>query len=191
MRFTLGNLMQNSTRYEEEYISLPSLNKPDVFFRLMKEEDLPKILTIERSSFSSPWSKFYFLHELHFNSESILIIMLQKNTFEELVIGYMDLWKEKTKLHIANFAINPESRNKGYGTAFLHFVFYFAEAMNIRNLSLEVRISNFAAIKLYKKLGFTIKNTIPEYYVDNKEDAFIMEADARRCIEKLFNASCF
>lgn len=187
MRFTLGNLMQNSTRYDD-YISLASLNKPDVFFRLMKEEDLPTVLIIERLSFSSPWSKFYFLHELHFNSESILIMMIQKNSFDEMLVGYIDLWKEKNGLHIANFAINPGARNRGYGTAFLHFIFYFAEAMNIRKISLEVRISNFAAIKLYKKLGFVIQNTVPEYYVDNKEDAYLMEADVRRCLERLLSS---
>ena len=187
MRFTLGNLMQNSTRYDD-YISLPSLNKPDVFFRFMKEEDLTKVLIIERLSFNSPWSKFYFLHEMHFNSESILIMMIQKNSFDEQVIGYVDLWKERNGLHIANFAINPETRNKGFGGAFLHFIFYFAEAMNIRRISLEVRISNFAAIKLYKKLGFALRNTIPEYYVDNKEDAYLMEADVRKCIEMLVNS---
>ena len=184
MRFTLGNLMQNSKKYEEN-IFLPSLNQPDVFFRFMQEEDLNKVLIIERASFISPWSKFYFLHELHFNANSLLIMMIQKNTYEETVIGYADLWKEKNWMHIANFAISPDARNRGYGTALLHFICYYAEAMDFKKIRLEVRISNFAAIRLYKKIGFSTLHTIPEYYVDNKEDGYCMEADVRKCIELL------
>ena len=45
---------------------------------------------------------------------------------------------------------------------------------NIKYLTLEVRVSNLPAIKLYEKYGFQSLGTRKGYYQDNSEDALIM-----------------
>ena len=110
------------SRKDNDYIIIPSLDISGIFFRYMREEDLNEVLRIEHASFSSPWSKFYFIHEINFNINAYLIVMVKEDKFEEIIIGYTDLWKEDDSFHMANLAINPIYRKQGYGIKFLYFI---------------------------------------------------------------------
>src|SRR4030043_1028613 len=176
--------MLSSNKFSD-YIIIDSLKKPELFFRFMREEDLDIILRIERASFSAPWSKFYFIHELHVNKNAFLLIMLHQVRYEEIILGYTDLWKEKNILHMANFAIEPRYRNKGYGASFLQFCMYFGDRLSIETIKLEVRVSNDSAIRLYKKAGFQITSLLKRYYIDNNEDGYLMVAEVKNSIKLL------
>jgi ribosomal-protein-alanine N-acetyltransferase len=152
----------------------------DVCFRYMQEADLNDVLKIEQESFLSPWSKFYFIHELNFNDNALLILMTKRIKYEEVIIGYTDLWKEDDCFHMANFAINPLYRKQGYGVKFLFFLMEYSYHMNILSMKLEVRVSNNAAINLYKKAGFHAIALLPGYYYDNNEDGYLMIADVEK-----------
>ncbi len=162
-----------------DFIYSISLKDSEVLFRLMRLEDLDEVMRIEKLSFQSPWSKFYFLHELNLNPNSFLITMIYKDKKKNLerIMGYTDIWIEKNLFHIANIAIDPNFRNKGFGSLFMKFIFDFANSLHIKKISLEVRVSNFPAIRLYKKFKFKIMKVLQEYYVDNGEDAYLMEAE--------------
>jgi len=166
------------------FIYTVSLKNSDIIFRLMRLEDLDEVMRIEKLSFKNPWSKFYFLHELNLNPDSLLITMIYKDKVKNLekIMGYADIWVEKNLFHIANIAIAPSFRNKGFGSLLLNFIFNFANSMQIKKISLEVRVSNFAAIRLYKKFNFKIIKVLQEYYFDNREDAYLMEAEVKKSL---------
>lgn len=168
------------SRKDNDYIIIPSFDISGISFRYMREEDLHEILRIEHASFSSPWSKFYFIHEMNFNMNAYLIIMAKEEKYEEIIIGYTDLWKEDDCFHMANFAINPIYRKQGYGIKFLYFLMKFSQHLGLQSIKLEVRVSNSAAINLYKKAGFYTIALLPGYYYDNNEDGFLMIADVEK-----------
>jgi len=75
---------------------------------------------------------------------------------------------------VTTIAVEPDLRGKSLGELLL--VALIEEAINrgAGYLSLEVRISNIVAIRLYEKYGFSIKGVRTKYYVDDGEDAYVM-----------------
>ena len=76
--------------------------------------------------------------------------------------------------HVISIAVLPEYRRKGVGTALMSETMKrMKERYNAEEVMLEVRVSNYPAIELYKKLGLVIVRIVPGYYMDG-EDAYIM-----------------
>jgi len=71
--------------------------------------------------------------------------------------------------HIMNVAVAPDYRGQGIGETLLRTMMAYT---NLEAYTLEVRMSNRTAIRLYRRLGFTEIAIRPEYYID--EDALIM-----------------
>ena len=138
--------------------------------REMKIEDLDHIMEIESLSFTIPWSKESFIHELNNNSVAKYYVAV----IENFVAGYAGLWKIMDEGHITNIAVHPEYRNKRIGESLIKRIFKVCDSVNINKLTLEVRESNSAALKLYEKMGFQAEGIRKAYYHDNKEDAIIM-----------------
>ncbi len=134
----------------------------------MQVEDLDCILEIERASFPSPWPKKLFLRDLSNNSLSLYF-----NIILEEIVGFIGCWIIIDELHIINLAIRPGYRQRGFADKLLRFIFSKAKSLGLIRATLEVRVSNEKAIRLYKKHGFYIAKTMNNYY-DNKEDALIM-----------------
>ena len=76
-----------------------------------------------------------------------------------------------------NVATAPEHRGRGIATALLEHLFELTAADGRRGYTLEVRVSNEHAIRLYEKLGFRARGIRRGYYTDNREDALIMWRD--------------
>jgi ribosomal-protein-alanine N-acetyltransferase len=79
--------------------------------------------------------------------------------------------------HISSIAISPESRGKGLGELLLIELIERALSLEAELVTLEVRISNVAAQKLYEKYGFEYVGRRKRYYRDNQEDAHIMTVE--------------
>ena len=78
------------------------------------------------------------------------------------------------KGHIISIAVLPESRNVGVGYALVDEALHsMSSSYEARSCYLEVRVSNEAALSLYKRVGFEVERTMREYYSDG-EDAYIM-----------------
>ena len=75
---------------------------------------------------------------------------------------------------IMNVAVDTEYRGKGYGNLLIEEFIREAKSRNLDTMSLEVRVSNEPAIKLYEKYGFEVQGRRKKYYQDNGEDAYIM-----------------
>ena len=88
------------------------------------------------------------------------------------IIGYTCIWAFAGEVHINNFAIHPDFRRKGLGMKLIRFIFdTFKE---YKNVFLEVRQSNLAAILLYTGCGFQKFAVRKKYYADG-EDALVMK----------------
>jgi [ribosomal protein S18]-alanine N-acetyltransferase len=71
-----------------------------------------------------------------------------------------------------NVAVDPARRREGIGRALIEGL--IARAGTEASYTLEVRVSNAAAIALYESYDFRRAGTRPRYYADNGEDAVIM-----------------
>jgi ribosomal-protein-alanine N-acetyltransferase len=147
--------------------------KTAVDIRPLALADLNAIEQIERRSYPTPWSRSMFAGELAKPASLCLGAFEDDQLAGYLIISrYVDAW------HVMNIAVAPQFRRRGIATALLQKLFEQTEDGSRRGYTLEVRVSNEGAIKLYERLGFTARGTRRGYYTDNREDALIMWRDA-------------
>jgi len=79
--------------------------------------------------------------------------------------------------HISTIAIHPAFRRRGLGGLLMVHMVEEAIALSARLVTLEVRVSNLSAQRLYESLGFVEVGLRKNYYHDNKEDALIMTVE--------------
>ncbi|PGZ95342.1 ribosomal-protein-alanine N-acetyltransferase [Bacillus pseudomycoides] len=139
-------------------------------FRSMKEEDIPQIVAIEESSFATPWTAEAFERELNMNEYAHYVVM----ETEEGILGYCGLWIILDESHITNIAILPQYRGQRLGEALLQEVINKARDLGAKTMTLEVRVSNEVAKKLYRRHGFQNGGIRKRYYTDNYEDGLVM-----------------
>ena len=141
--------------------------KAEISFDHLKAEYIPEICMIEREAFLSPWSEKSFEGELE-NTAAYYVIALQ----EGHVAGYGGFWRILDEGHITNIAVRADCRRRGVGRALLARMIKRAGMLGIERMTLEVRKSNAAAIRLYEQYGFVTQGAGPKYY-ENGEDALI------------------
>ncbi|CAN97422.1 Ribosomal-protein-alanine N-acetyltransferase [Sorangium cellulosum So ce56] len=93
---------------------------------------------------------------------------------ERRALAFLIAWHVADELHVLNVATCPAARRRGLATALMNRSLEYAQQQQVRLILLEVRRSNRAAIRLYRKLGFTAMGVRPRYYSDNGEDAVEM-----------------
>jgi [ribosomal protein S18]-alanine N-acetyltransferase len=149
--------------------------RPPVTFRIgpMTLADLPAVHAIEHASFSTPWPDDAYRSEIETNR---LATYLVARAGDE-VVGFAGIWLMVDEAHITTFAVDPAWRRRGIGERLLLTLLDVAIERGAREATLEVRLSNVAARRLYEKYGFRPVGLRPRYYSDNGEDALIMTTD--------------
>jgi ribosomal-protein-alanine N-acetyltransferase len=142
--------------------------------RRLSQRDLEAIDRIERRSYPTPWSRSMFASELA-KSSSISLGAFDAESGE--LVGYLVISRYVDAWHVMNVAVVPEQRRQGIAQALISRLFETTSNDGRRGYTLEVRISNEAAIKLYERLGFQSRGVRRGYYTDNREDALIMWRD--------------
>lgn len=147
----------------------------------MRVEDVDQVHAIERLSFPLPWSRESFIREICEIDNSHLLVVSEDEDravspegSRVEVMGYACWWEVVDECHITNFAVAPEHRRKGVADFLLERILEDARGRGLLRATLEVRLSNAAAIALYEKWGFTAAAMRPRYYPDNREDALVM-----------------
>lgn len=140
-----------------------------VAFKPIQEEHLPAVLAIEAESNHAPWSEKSFRHELT-NKNSIFKVAIDQGN----VVGYGGVWLVIDEAHILTLTVRESYRRQGLGRALISNLLKEAHERGMVCATLEVRVSNKAAIALYQSLGFVIEAVRKRYYPDNHEDANIM-----------------
>lgn len=140
-----------------------------VTVRFMEKIDLDQVLAIEQDSFPAPWTKRAFVSELQ-NKFARYFVML----YQGQVIGYVGMWIFAGESHITTIAVHPAYRSRGYGRVLMNTALDFSREHGVDTMVLEVRVSNFHAIKLYSSLGFKKIGIRKNYYLETHEDAIVM-----------------
>ena len=135
----------------------------------MREEDLDAIMEIEKVSFPTPWTRAAYLAELENDFSFYRVIRL-----EGKVVGYAGVWLIVDEGHITNIAVHPEYRQHRMGETLMEEIINYVKPRGAVGITLEVRPSNQAAIRLYHKMGFIPTGVRKGYYSDTGEEAIIM-----------------
>lgn len=136
----------------------------------MAMSDLADVIAIESCAHSHPWSEKLFIS--NFGKRYINhVLMVEGN-----LVGYFVASYVAGEVTLLNIVISPEHQGLGLGQVLLDYLKTFSISLEQQEIWLEVRISNEAAIQLYKKLGFVEVDVRNAYYpTDNgREDAIIM-----------------
>jgi [ribosomal protein S18]-alanine N-acetyltransferase len=139
-------------------------------------DDIPAVHDIERASFSAPWPTYAFRQELEANRLARYLVARDGDR----LVGYAGLWLMVDEAHVTTFAVSPEYRRQGVGEHLLQELLRISESVGAAVATLEVRVSNLPARRLYEKYGFRPVGVRPRYYTDNNEDALIMTTSELR-----------
>jgi len=146
----------------------------DVLIREMTLDDLPVVLQIDRLSFPLPWPERSYRFELTRNPAAHLLVAEFDVVRPPFVIGFAGCWLIADEVHISTLAVHPDHRRQGIGERLLLAVLKWALGSGAEIATLEVRVSNHAAVKMYLKNSFVIEGRKMNYYRDNNEDALLM-----------------
>ena len=138
--------------------------------RIATIEDAQAIYEIEQQSFSVPWRLESVLAELEGAANKLYMVICEENH----ILGYAGAWLVYDEGQITNIAILPSARGKGYGSKLTKQLIDECFSRGMHEIFLEVRISNLAALVMYRNLGFSVKGIRKEYYSEPTEDAYIM-----------------
>lgn len=142
----------------------------DVEITKMRRRHLRRVLAIEADVYPRPWSASLFLSELAQRSTRSYIVARHEGD----VVGYAGLMFTGLEGHITNIAVDPSFHGRKVGSRLLLTLVTEAIARGAETISLEVRVSNVPAQKMYEKFGFCVTGTRKGYYIETNEDAFVM-----------------
>lgn len=165
---------------------LPYLIEP------MQLLDIPEVMEIERVCFSLPWPARAYRFEIEDNAMSTHLVARlrlpenRQKLWQRVkgalpgvrprgpIVGYGGFWIIIDEAHISTLAVAPARRRKGIAELLLLRMIQQALQRGATVMTLEVRVGNLPAQRLYDKYGFTVQGRRPRYYSDNAEDALIM-----------------
>jgi [ribosomal protein S18]-alanine N-acetyltransferase len=136
----------------------------------LEEPHLARVLEIERELFRAPWSLAMFRQEVEEKWLSRSFVAISGDE----VVGYVISWFLRGEVHILNLGVAPPHQRRGIARRLLRHILDFAEETNSALVTLEVRVSNEAAKRLYASMGFASVGIRRRYYRDNDEDALVM-----------------
>jgi len=135
----------------------------------LHESQLDRILAIEVEAYPEPWTRGMFYDELR-NNRSRFIVAFEG---EELV-GYAGFWLVLDEAHITTVVVRDSYRGRGVGRQLFQTLLDLAREAGARMATLEVRVTNEPARRLYTSFGFRPVGVRRGYYPKTKEDAIVM-----------------
>ncbi|MBQ8039775.1 MAG: ribosomal protein S18-alanine N-acetyltransferase [Lachnospiraceae bacterium] len=139
-----------------------------MIFRRMTETDLDKVTEMENEIFSTPWSKTNFEESLRQSYSRFFVAVLDD------IVGYCGVHNLGGDGEITNVAVDGKYRGRGIAYEMLCYAMEETQKEGVGAFTLEVRVSNTPAVKLYEKLGFENCGVRKNFYENPTEDAIIM-----------------
>lgn len=150
----------------------PRSSFPDLDITRMRKWHLKQVLRIEQSVYPRPWSLQLFLQEMSRRTDRSYIVAKMDGE----VVGYAGMMYAGFEAHVTNIAVDPAAQGRKIGTRLLLTIITEAVARGAEIVTLEVRVSNRIAQDMYTAFGFQTVGVRKGYYIENKEDAYVMEA---------------
>jgi len=142
----------------------------------MRRRHLRGVMAIERRVYPRPWSPNLFLSEMQELSNRVYLV----GRVDREVVGYGGLICYGDEAHVTTIAVDPDLHRHKVGTRLMHDLIQAAIGLGAEAVSLEVRVSNWGAQRLYGLFGFRPVGVRKNYYQEIGEDALIMWADEIR-----------
>jgi ribosomal-protein-alanine N-acetyltransferase len=142
--------------------------------RLIGEEGLDEVASLEAESFANPWSRDMLATELR-NSDVARVYVLRDR--EARLVAFCACWIILNELHINTLAVTEDARRRGLATRLLRHIFAEAARDGADCATLEVRRSNEAALRLYEGFGFKVRGLRKNYYPQPPEDGLVLWTD--------------
>jgi [ribosomal protein S18]-alanine N-acetyltransferase len=143
------------------------------FVQSLRVDDLAQVCSIENAIYPFPWSVGNFKDSLVSGYDAWVVRVPQAIG----VVAYAVVMWIPDDAHLLNISVALSHQHKGIGTAFLAWITVNARSRNAKNMMLEVRPSNYAALRLYTKAGFTQIGKRKGYYpngMNQREDALVL-----------------
>ena len=138
----------------------------------MAPPDLDAVYQIELDSFSRPWTRADLSSEINGNPVARYLVLEKAGE----VIGFAGAHIILDEGHVVQVAVALAHRGRGYGRMLGQALTQYAANLGVSYLTLEVRASNQAAIRLYRSLGF-LQVSVRKGYYENGEDGLLMVCD--------------
>ncbi len=143
----------------------------EIYITRMSKEDIEDVAIVEAEAYGKHhWTKSSFYDEM---SNNLAKYYVAKTSSGKLT-GYAGTWHIIDEGHVTTIAVKNEYQRNHIGEALISQIIDDCYKDGVKYLTLEVRVSNNPAIKLYEKYGFQSLGTRKGYYQDNNEDALIM-----------------
>lgn len=143
--------------------------------RQMENRDLERVVEIDQSCFTLPWSLTSYQFEIRRSKISRCWVAEVNVDGNDLVVGMIVAWVVVDEMHIGTVAVDADYRRLGIASTFMETVHQQAKDEGLTKVFLEVRKGNLPAQSLYHKFGYEIAGVRKGYYADNHEDALLME----------------
>ncbi len=141
----------------------------EVIIKELTKEDVDAAAKLEAKTFSMPWKASDFLEMVNADYAHYYVAVIGKRTVG--ILGLRDIAGEG---EITNVVVEKSERRKNIASLLMETALEKCDELGIKDVTLEVRISNTPAIKLYEKFGFKEEGIRPSFYEKPKEDALIM-----------------
>jgi ribosomal-protein-alanine N-acetyltransferase len=135
----------------------------------MTERHLDEVLAIERDLFSDPWPESMFREDIAGDRSHPVVAFIDNE-----LVGYAILWHGVDEGHLTNIAVKRSAQRNSVAKRLLSYILQRAKAYRMREIFLEVRVSNEPAISLYEKFGFQKVAIRQRYYHQPEEDCLVM-----------------
>lgn len=149
----------------------------ETIFAPMTLDDVPTVGELEVLCFPAPWSPDTYRNELlHNRFSNYWVLRPAPKDVPRCppILAYGGYWLMGDEVHIVTIATHPAYRRRGLSEHLLVQMIRECHSQGARLVTLEVRVSNYAAQQLYAKLGFVEVGMRRAYYHDNGEDALLM-----------------
>jgi len=160
-------------------IGVEQAESPDIEITRMRRRHLRAIMAIERQVYPRPWSPSLFVSEMTTARNRAYLVALSGRA----VVGYAGLISYGEEAHVTTIAVDPEYQRLRIGTRLLYELVREASELGARAVSLEVRVTNWGAQRLYGRFGFRPVGVRRNYYQETNEDALVMWTDNIRTRE--------
>ena len=137
--------------------------------RDLRTEDLDEVCRIEEASFSMPWKREDFEDLIERTEANYLVILV-----DDYLIGTAGYTYNGFEGYVNNVAIDPSYRGKGYSKVLMEALIEDGLKKGVKEFTLEVRVSNLPANRLYESLGFVSEGIRKNFYEKPTEDANVM-----------------
>ncbi len=139
----------------------PTIKPINISFRVFSPQDVDAVLVIEQLAYKTPWRRVQFIQSL--SNPSILAYLILK---DNRIVGYSIALHTLDFTDLLNICIHPQYQHQGLGAQLFN---YLLNVSNIKEVFIEVRVTNYNALLFYKKLGFTVINIRKKYYSDGED----------------------